>query len=166
MSTVKPRAAQEVKVEHRPAMTVAHVQHIGPYAGDGVLFRRLFGELGQWAGPRGLLGPTTRWLTISPDDPARTPPEQLRILAGVTVPPGTRPDGDIGVMELPAASTVVARFELGPDEYAGAWGWLFGTWLPGSGYQPDGAVPYEVYLGEPGPRGTHLVELCVPVKPR
>ena len=66
----------------------------------------------------------------------------------------------------PAASTVVARFELGPDEYAGAWGWLFGTWLPGSGYQPDGAVPYEVYLGEPGPRGTHLVELCVPVKPR
>jgi AraC family transcriptional regulator len=167
MDFANQKAALEVKVEDRPATTLAYVRHVGPYAGDTELFGRLFGRIFQWAGPRGLLGPGTRMLTVYHDDPGVTPPEKLRISTCLTVPAGTAADRDVGVMELPAARTAAARFEIDACDYAGAWAWVFGTWLPASGYQPADGLPYEVYLNDPSkhPQGKHVAEICVPVKP-
>ncbi len=60
-----------------------------------------------------------------------------------------------------------ARFELNPEDYAAAWGAVFGDWLPESGYQPDDRIVFERYLNNPGehPQGKHIVEICIPVKP-
>ena len=162
---VKP--AQSVRVETIEPFTVAYVRHVGPYAGDSALFGRLFGRLCQWAGPRGLLGPSTRLLTLYHDNPDITAVEKLRISVCATVPPGTRPEGEIGVMQVDGGRYAVASFELDPSEYGAAWNWLMGTWFPSSGHQPDDRLCFEKYLNDPEthPQKKHLVEIWEPVRP-
>lgn len=162
MSKAK-KQADAVEVEELPAFTVAYVRHVGPYAGDGALFARLFGRLGQWAGPRGLLGKDTRWLAIFHDDPEITPAEKLRVSACVSVPAGTQGERDVSLMEIPAGRSAVARFSLQKSEYAAAWNWLMGEWLPASGYQPDDRPCYEVYFSQPEDP-VQRVDIVQPVK--
>lgn len=146
---------------------MAYVRHVGPYAGDAKLFERLFGALCQWAGPRGLIGPTSKFLTIYHDNPEVTAPEKLRISVCVTVPAETQGSGEVGILTIPAGKYAVARFELDPSEYGAAWTWLMGTWLPSSGYQPDDRPCFEVMLNDPHqhPEGKHRVEIWEPVAP-
>ena len=163
----KTKEASEVRVVEDPAMTVAYVRHTGPYAGDGELFGRLFGRLCSWAGPRGFLGPDAKMLTIYHDNPELVDDDKLRISVCCTVPAGTNPDGDIGVMEMPGGKNVHAAFEVATDEYGAAWDWLFSQWMPSSGYQPDDRFCYELYLNDPKdhPEGKHQVEIVMPVRP-
>lgn len=165
MSNVKP---VQVKVEEVPAFEVAYVRHIGPYKGDGKLFEELFGKLMRWAGPRGLLGaPDLKTLVIYHDNPEITEAEKLRISVCVSIPANTPVDGEIGKMAIPAGKYALARFELGADEYQGAWDYVFGEWLPGSGYQPDDGPCFEMYHGESKdhPEQKQVVDICLPVRP-
>lgn len=161
------KEAEAVEIKDLPATTVAYVRHVGPYAGNPGLFEGLFAQLFQWAGPRGLVGPAARVLTVYHDDPNVTAPEKLRVSACVTVPPGTRGEREVGVLELPAGRCAVARFALQPPEYQAAWNWVMGAWLPSSGWEPDDRPCYEVMLNDPcqDPAGVHRVEIVVPVKP-
>ena len=161
------KPAEALRIEDAQPFTVAYVRHVGPYAGDSALFGRLFGRLCQWAGPRGLLGPGARLLTIAHDNPEITAEEKLRISVCVTVPPGTRPEGEVGVLQVDGGRYAVATFVLDPSEYGAAWNWLMGTWFPSSGYQPDDRPCYEAYLNDPGkdPQGKHHVEIWEPVRP-
>ncbi|HMA96121.1 MAG TPA: AraC family transcriptional regulator [Polyangiaceae bacterium] len=162
-----PIQANNVTVEQVPNMTVAYVRHVGPYAGDDTLFARLYGRLMAWAGPRGLLGPNTKTLTIYHDNPDLTDADKLRISCSVTVPPGTKSEGEVGIMELPAGKYAKARYEIDPTQYAGAWQWFMSEWMPSSGYQPDDGLCYELYLNDPKqhPQGKHIFEITMPVRP-
>jgi len=166
-TSVPLKQADSVRIEDAQPFTVAYVRHVGPYAGDSALFGRLFGQLCGWAGPRGLLGPGTRMLTIYHDNPEITAEDKLRISVCATVPPATKPEGEIGVMRVDGGRYAVATFELDPSEYGGAWSWLMGTWLPSSGYQPDDRHCFEVMLNDPGkhPQKKHQVEIWEPVRP-
>lgn len=158
----------DVTIEQTEDQHVAYVRHVGPYAGDVSLFGELFGKLCTWAGPRGLLGrPDVQMLTLYHDDPEITDEEKLRISVCVTVPEDTEVDGEIGKMAMAGGATAVARFELDADQYAQAWGAVYGGWLPSSGYQPDDRPAYERCLNNPDehPDKKHLVEICVPVRP-
>jgi AraC family transcriptional regulator len=162
-----PKEAESVRIENLPSTRVAYVRHVGPYAGDEQLFNRLFGRLCQWLGPRGLMGPGTRLLTIYHDSPDITDEDKLRISVCATVPATTQPEGEIGVMTLDGGTYAVAKFELDASEYGGAWKWLMGMWLPESGYQPDDRHCFELYLNDPSqhPQRKHQVEIWEPVKP-
>ena len=161
------RFSGQVEVREEPAFTLAYVRHTGPYAGDGALFARLFGQIMQWAGPRGLLGPETRAISVYHDSPELTDPDKLRISVGVSVPDGTKPSGEIGTMTIPGGAYAFARFEVADDEYGAAWDAVFCGWLPESGYQPADGLCYEWYHGSPEehPEGKAVVDICVPVKP-
>ncbi len=160
----RTKPADEIRVADLPAFRVAYVRHVGPYAGQPDLFQRLFGRLGHWAGPRGLIGPDTRWLAIYHDDPDVTPPEKLRLSCCVEVPPGTAGERDVSVMEIPAGRSAVGRFTIRePSDYGAIWSWLMGEWMPQSGYQPDDRPCYERYLSPAGAPEA-VVELVQPVK--
>jgi AraC family transcriptional regulator len=161
------KPADSVRIEDAQPFTVAYVRHVGPYAGDPELFGRLFGRLCQWAGPRGLLGPGVRLLTVYHDNPEITAQEKLRISVCAAVPPGTKPEGEVGVMQVDGGRYVVATFTLDPSEYGAAWDWLMGTWFPSSGYQPDDRLCFEAYLNDPNehPQKLHHVEIWEPVRP-
>lgn len=157
-----------VKVETLPTMHVAYVRHVGPYAGDEELFRGLIGTLMKWAGPRGLVRfPESKMLMVYHDNPEITDESKLRTSVCITVPEGTPVDGEIGSMDIPGGEYAIAHFEITGDEYGDAWKYVYGQWLPDSGYQPDDRPCFEDCLNDPGqhPEGKHIVDICVPVKP-
>jgi AraC family transcriptional regulator len=160
--------ASQVVVEEMPEVPVAYVRHIGPYKGDSELFARLFGKLMGWAGARDLLRfPETKTLVIYHDDPEITDENRLRFDVCVTVPADTVAEGEIGRTTIPGGKCALARFEIGADEFQGAWNYVFGAWLPESGYQPDDRPCYELYHNDAKehPQGKHILDICVPVRP-
>lgn len=156
-----------VEVRERPDVTVAYVRHVGPYKGDSALFERLFTRICTWAGPRGLIRPgETLFYSVYHDNPDITDEDKLRISVGLSVPADTPVDGGIGLMTISGGKIAEAHFELQPTEYMDAWNAVYGEWLPASGYQPDDRPCFERYpLDAVTPKGTHIVDICVPVRP-
>ena len=158
----------DVVVRNQPEMTVAYVRHIGPYKGDEKLFEGLYSKLMTWAGARGLLAqPDLKCLQIYHDNPEITDESNLRLDVCISVPEDTTVEGEIGKMTVPGGKFAAARFEITPDQYQQAWDYVFATWLPDSGYQPDDRPPYELCLNDPRehPEHKHIVEICIPVRP-
>jgi AraC family transcriptional regulator len=157
---------KSMEVKELPKMTVAYIRHTGPYQGNNQLFGKLIGELCTWAGPRGLLQQNDMGIiVIYHDDPKVTEQDKLRMSVSIKVAPDTNVDGKVGKMEVPEGTYAVGRFEVGETEFGQAWEWLYGTWLPQSGYQPDDGPCFEVYPEQTKPSEKFKVDLCVPVKP-
>ncbi len=157
-----------IEIKEMPDFPVVYVRNVGPYKGDSNLFEDLFNRLMIWAGPRGLFLPDAKMMAVYHDDPKVTEEEKLRVSACLTVDKKTQVDGEIGKMVIDGGQFAVASFELaGSDEYEEAWNMVFGEWLPQSGYQPDDRLCYEIYHNDPKehPKGHHIVDICIPVKP-
>ena len=153
-----------VEVKDLPDITVAYVRHIGPYKGDAALFDSLFGRLCGWAGPRNLIGEGARFFTVYHDNAEITDKNRLRISVSLEVPPLTEVSGDIGKMVIRGGKYAIAHFKVRADEFQEAWSWVYGTWLPRSGYQPEDTPCFEYFPDEPKD-GIYTVDICVPVKP-
>ena len=154
----------EVEVRELPELNVAYVRHIGPFQG----MQQAFGKLMRWAGPRGLLRfPETKSLGVYHDSPSVTETEKLRSDACITVPEGTAASGEIGLTKIAGGKFAVAHFEIAPDQFGAAWDAVMGEWMPGSGWQPDDRLCYELYLNDARqhPEGKFVVDICVPVRP-
>lgn len=157
-----------------PARTVLEVAlEVG--FGDPAAFSRAFARL-YGASPtayrreRRNLGTALRNHGTEPGLPESVPDSKLRVSCGITVPDGTEGSGEVCTMSLAGGSYAEARFEVDADEFGGAWAWLYGEWLPASGYQPDDRLCFERYAGDPKPAedGGALrfsVDICVPVTP-
>jgi len=157
----------EVQVRHLAPTTIAYLRHVGPYKGDTALFRRLFGKLFAWAGPRGLMGPDLSYLSLCQDNPNLTPAAKQRLEVALVVPAGTAPSGEIGVKTMDGGLYATARVLVKIEDYAAQWDALVADWLPESGYQPDHRPAIEFYLNNPDqdPEGRYHVEICLPVRP-
>ena len=146
---------------------VVYVRHVGPYAGLGEVFEKLFGKLFAFAGPRGLVGPNSETLCVYHDDPSVTEEEKLRTDVCLTVPEGTPVEGEVGTMLIPGGTFGVAHFELAMDEFSRAWDAVISGWLPESGYQFDDRLSFESY-GNPSSEctdGKCGVDICIPIRP-
>jgi len=155
-------------VEAFAPFTIAYIRHTGPYQGDAELFERLFKKLSAWAGPRDLLDiPDRREIVVYHDSPDLTEDEKLRISVGITIPSGTEVTGEIGSMKISGGKYLVARFKPAPWEYGNAWNWVFGEWMPSSGWQPADNFSFEMYYPDdiPDAEGRCTVDICVPVQP-
>lgn len=164
MNGVKPSS---VEVKKFPDMTVAYVRHVGPYKGNSDLFEKLINRICTWAGSRELFMPDTKLIAVYHDNPDVTEENKLRVSICLTMPDNVRVDSEIGKMKIDGGSYAVAHFEINADEYEQAWAWVYGTWLPESGYQPDDKPCFELYGPDPKdhPQGKHVVDICVPVMP-
>jgi AraC family transcriptional regulator len=154
----------EVRTETLPPSRVAFMRHVGPYEQVGETCCRL----GTWAGPRGLLGPGTRFMVIYHDDPNVTSPDRLRSDAAITVDERFTPEGEVGVEEIPGGEYAVTTYR-GPYEGIGpAWGRFCGEWLPQSGRELRAAPMFDVYLNTPQTTAPEdlLTELYLPLEPR
>ncbi len=156
-----------VTVENRPEMTIAYIRHIGPYKGNVALFGSLWGRMMQWAGPRNLLAQKDmKALSIYHDNPEITDEENLMLDICITVPEDTEVSGEVGKRAIEAGKYAVAYFEIQPEQYEQAWNYVYGTWLPESGYEPTDGPCYEECLNDPekDPEGRHVINICVPVQ--
>jgi AraC family transcriptional regulator len=137
--------ASEFRLQRLDSLRVVYIRHVGPYNEVGKAWSKLF----PWAGMQGLLGPGTRMLGISHDDPDITPPDKLRYDAALTVSRPVAPSGEIGVQEVPAGEYAVA-LHAGPYHFlSDSYAELAGRWLPGTGRELLGAPAIEFYLNSP-----------------
>jgi AraC family transcriptional regulator len=137
--------APPVEVKKVPSQRVVFLRHKGPYDQVGATWGRLAG----WAGPRGLFGPSTRFIGISYDDPQITPPDKLRYDAAITVSAPVQPEGEIGVTEI-AGGEYATITHKGPYEDLGrTYQLLLGGWLPSSGRELRDCPCFELYLNSP-----------------
>ena len=157
----------EVKINDLPEKNVAYVRHTGPYKGDVELFGSLFGKMCKWAGARQLINNESEWIIVYHDNPELTEAERLRTSVCLTVPEETNVDGEVGKMKIPAGKYAMGHFEIASDQYESAWNYMYGAWLPDSGFQPDDRPCFEICLNSPDehPEKKHIVEICIPVKP-
>jgi len=95
-----------------------------------------------------------------------TDASKLRSDACLTVPPGTKGDGEIGTMKVPGGLFAVAHVEMDVTQFGEAWDKLM-EWMPTSGYQPDDRMCYEMYLNDPDthPEKKWIVDICEPIRP-
>ena len=80
------------------------------------------------------------------------------------MPTSTKVSGEIGKMTIEGGKYAFARFVLAQNEFRNAWSWVYGTWFPQSGYQPDYKPCFEFYPEAPS-NNKYTVDLCIPVKP-
>lgn len=128
-------------------MPVLFVRRTGPYDQAAA---EAFDVLCQFAGPRGLLGPTEKMIGISHDDPHVTDRAKLRYDACVTVGHPVDPEGDVGVKTLAGGSYAVFLHEGSYDLLQGTYDRIFTAWLPASGRTLRDEPCFELYLNSPG----------------
>ncbi len=152
----------KVGIKEMPEFKVAYIRHMGQYDQIGKAYEKLM----KWAGPRGLLGPETKTITVYQDDPAVTAIEKVRQDACITLSGDTQVEGEVGKAVIPGGKHAVGRFRVDSKGFEKAWNTMC-LWLADNGYQYGGS-PYELYHNsvEDDMRGNFDVEICIPVNER
>lgn len=151
-----------VAVKEMPQYHVAYIRKMGPYSKET---SRAFGELMQWAGPRGYLRPEMMLGILYWDNPEVTPPEKCRVDACLSVPVGIQAEAPIGMQFIHGGSYAVCQFEVKTDLFLQAWQDAF-SWLVNSGYESEDQPCYESYHNNPAdhPEGKWIFDICIPLK--
>lgn len=127
-------------------LPVLFVRRTGPYyqaAGEA------FGVLCQFAGPRGLLGPASRMIGISHDDPHVTEESKFRYDACVTIDREVTPEGEVGLKSVAGGKYAVFLHAGAYEGFQQTYDQIFKAWLPSSGEKLREEPCFEVYLNSP-----------------
>lgn len=133
-------------IRHAKAMTVLFVRRTGPYrqaAGEA------FARLGQFAGPRGLLGPGARMIGMSHDDPQLTDESRLRYDACVSIDRDVAAEGEIGTKTIAGGRYAVFLHTGRYERFQQTYDAIFKSWLPTSGERLREEPCFEAYLNSP-----------------
>lgn len=145
-----------VVVRELPARTVAYIRVHDPYKGDAVVVA--VHRLMEWAERNGCSD--GQWLGYQWENPEVTPLEQCRYHAAVECEKVVA-RGEVGKYRFPAMT--VAQVEVKGDinlELRALY-WLYGVWLPQSGYVPADQPGFEAWIGKPFAHGMEKFELNV-----
>jgi AraC family transcriptional regulator len=145
-----------VKIRDLPSRTVAYIRVDKPYQGNGVL--QAAESLLAWAERNGFAD--GQWLGYQWDDPQITSLEDCRYYVAVEADRFT-PKGAVGRYHFPPMTVAQVALRGGIDLELRALRWLYGSWLPRSGYVPDDHPCFEAWIGRPFAHGTELFELLV-----
>ena len=150
-----------VRIRDLPARTVAYIRVLDPYRGDAVA--KAMQRLITWAERNSLAD--GQWLGYQWDNPEIASLEDCQYHVAVEAERFV-PRGEIGRFSFPPM--IVAQVEIrgGIDLELRALQWLYGTWLPRSGYVPDDQPGFEAWIGRPFAHGTEHFELYaqLPIK--
>ena len=150
-------------------INVAYIRHIGTYEELTIAFPEMIEKLFHYAAKQNYhVFEDTKVLTIYHDHHEFTEDYHLRTSLCVTISDeSTVETNDVGIMVIPSGKYAVGHFEICQDEYKGAWDFIYGEWLPNSGYKPRDSYPFEVYRNDPKqhPKHKHIVDIYVPIEP-
>lgn len=159
----------DVEIVTEDNIDVAYIRHIGTYKELAIAFPKMIEKLFYYATEQNYhVFEEAKVLTIYHDHHEFTEDYHLRTSLCITIPNGSAVGtSDIGIMVIPAGKYAVGHFEISQDEYKGAWDFLYGEWLPNSGYKPRDSYPFEVYKNDPKqhPEKKHKVDIYVPIEP-
>jgi len=145
-----------VKIRDLPSRTVAYIRVDKPYQGNGVI--KAVRNLVDWAERNGLAD--GQWLGYQWDNPEITSLEHCRYYVAVEAERFT-PKGEVGRYRFPPMVVAQVAIRGGLDLELRALQWLYGSWLPRSGYVPDDYPCFEAWIGRPFAHGTEFFKLFV-----
>ncbi len=151
----------EVRLRQIPARTVAYVRVLDSYREGAV--QRAADRLMDWAESRGLAN--GQWLGYMWDDPEIVAHEKCRYDVGLEVP-DVKPCGEVGRFQFPAMQVAEVEVRGAIDLEMRAIDWLFGTWLPASGFVPADQPCFEAWIGRPFAHGTDYFEILAQIPVR
>ncbi|MCB9903045.1 MAG: GyrI-like domain-containing protein [Planctomycetes bacterium] len=134
-----------VEIKRLEARRMLRVRHLGPYSECGSAWERLM----PFAGRHGLFGPHTVCFGLSHDDPQKTPPEEIRYDACISVPDDFVAEPPFELFDFEGGEYAAT---LHRGSYAGlaqAYDLLHCEWLPKSGRELRAGPCVEVYLNWP-----------------
>jgi len=151
----------EVHIRELPPRTVAYIRVLDPFRSQGVV--GACERLVAWAEERGLAD--GQWLGYMWEDPEIVALEDCRYDVAVVVP-DVQVEGEVGRFHFPAMRVAEVSISGDIELEQRAIDWLFGTWLPQSGLEPDDQPAFEAWDGRPFAHGFEHIELrChLPVK--
>jgi len=144
----------KVAIRNLPARTVAYIRVLNPYRTDGVA--KATQRLVAWAERNSLAD--GQWLGYQWDNPEITSLEDCQYHVAVEAERFV-PRGEIGRFGFPPMTVAQVEIRGGIDLEIRALQWLYGTWLPRSGYVPDDQPGFEAWIGRPFAHGTEHFEL-------
>ncbi|HPA77203.1 MAG TPA: AraC family transcriptional regulator [Kiritimatiellia bacterium] len=119
-----------------------------------------------YAGPKGLMGPKTKFIGISHDDPDQVAAENLRYDACITLSRDDKGSGDVKRLTIGGGRYAVT-VHAGPFEYLKkTYDGIYRDWLPSSGETLRDAACLEIYLNDPDttPPADLRTEVCIPLE--
>lgn len=143
----------DVEVIELPSLTLGTLPHKGDYNGIGQVFDKLF----VTAQSHQLIGPDTRAFGIFYDDPGSVAQDQLRSEAGITMTEAQAQKAGLQVKQIGGGRHAVLTHVGSYAELEKPYQWLYGEWLPVSGYEVGEEAPFEEYPNDP--RETPSAEL-------
>ena len=145
-----------VRVEERPECRLAVAEHRGSYMGIGRAFARVVDRMG-------LRKPM---VAIYEDDPDAVPEAALRAVAGAVVGPEAEVPEDLETRVVPAGRYAVMRYTGPYASMHAAYLWLYGQWLPASGWEPRDHPVIEEYLTDPAttPPAQAVTDILLPLR--
>lgn len=146
----------EVRIRTVPARTVAYIRVADPYAGSAV--PAAAARLVQWAERHNFAD--GQWLGYQWENPELVPLEQCRYHIAV-VADRFVPAGEVGRFKFPKIVVAEVQLRGGIDLELRALQWLYGTWLPRSGYMPDDHPGFEAFKGRPFAHGLEYFEFSI-----
>lgn len=146
----------EVVLRDLPPRTVAYIRVLNPFHSFAVVTAACE-RLMSWADARGVLD--RPWLGYMWEDPDIVALEKCRYDVAVEVD-HVQPEGEIGRYDFPAMRVAEVRISGGLDLEVRALDWLFDTWLPRSGYEPDNQPAFEAWIGRPFAHGFEHFEIA------
>lgn len=154
-------AMYEVNITQREPVTVAALRHRGPYHDIGQAFERL----GAWASGHGLAD--NRSFGVYYDDPESKPADELVSDACVEIPHGFALENGGPQRLVIAGGRHAVLVHTGPyAELERPYRWLYGEWLPASGFEAADAPVVEEYLNDPRhlPPSEWQTAICLPLR--
>lgn len=148
------RVRGDIEIVTVDDINVAYIRHIGTYEELTIAFPKMIEKLLRYAALQNYHEFTEDY--------------HLRTSLCITIPNESAVEpSDIGIMVIPSGKYAVGHFEIFEDDYKGAWDFIYGEWLPNSGYKPRDSYPFEVYKNDPKqhPKHKHIVDIYVPIEP-
>jgi AraC family transcriptional regulator len=147
--------AFQVRIRELPARTVAYIRVDRPYQGNNAM--KAVWKLLAWAERNGLA--EGQWLGYQWDNPEITSLADCRYYVAVEAEHFT-PRGEVGRYRFGPMTVAEVAIRGGLDLELRALQWVYGSWLPRSGFVPDDQPAFEAWLGRPFAHGTEYFELA------
>lgn len=144
----------KVRIRQLPPRTVAYIRVSNPYRGDAV--PKAIARLMRWAERRGFAD--NQWLGYQWENPEIVALEDCTYYVAVEATDFV-PRGEIGRFDFPAMTVAQVDIKGGLDLTLRTLQWLYGTWLPRSGYIPDDHPAFEAWIGRPYAYGDQYFEI-------
>jgi AraC family transcriptional regulator len=145
-----------VRVRTIPSRTVAYIRVRNPYSGSAV--PNAAARLLRWAERHGCAD--GQWLGYQWENPELVALDKCQYCIAVETDRFI-PSGEVGRFTFPAMSVAEVEIRGSVELELRALRWLYGSWLPRSGYIPDDHPGFEAFIGRPFAHGSEYFEFFI-----